>query len=267
VRHVSIPTVFLVAWLAAAPAARADDVETTPGDGWYTVEVDQTADDQSHPSGGDSSGGAPLYDGYKWQSATPSCASITCTFPQMCTPPQVYRGLWGHPTDGGDWVLIRNACTDPGSPAGPPSITSGVVLKALERVGLPALRVHTNPSEKTLVNLDTIFYTDPATVTKTLALLGQSVLVEATPASYTWRFGDGEASTTESPGAAYPAMDLTHKYLRAKVTVNTSVDTTYTARFRVNGGEWQDVDGTVTITGPSTALRVAEATPVLSGNR
>ncbi len=44
-----------------------------------------------------------------------------------------------------------------------------------------------------------------------------------------------------------------------------SVDVTYTARFRVNGGAWQDIPDTVTIAGPSTDLRVSEATAVLSG--
>jgi hypothetical protein len=43
------------------------------------------------------------------------------------------------------------------------------------------------------------------------------------------------------------------------------VDVTYSARFRVNGGTWQDIPETVTIAGPETVLRVAEATPVLSG--
>jgi len=48
--------------------------------------------------------------------------------------------------------------------------------------------------------------------------------------------------------------------------VQPSVDVTYTARFRVNGGAWRDVPGTVTITGPATGLRVSEATAVLSGD-
>jgi hypothetical protein len=46
-----------------------------------------------------------------------------------------------------------------------------------------------------------------------------------------------------------------------------SVATTYSGRFRVNGGPWTHIDGTVAIDGPATELRVVEATPVLSGNR
>ena len=41
---------------------------------------------------------------------------------------------------------------------------------------------------------------------------------------------------------------------------------TYSARFRVNGGQWQDIPETVTISGPPGSLRIAEATAVLSGD-
>ena len=48
--------------------------------------------------------------------------------------------------------------------------------------------------------------------------------------------------------------------------MHASVDVTYTARFRVNGGAWQDIAETVTITGPATSLRVQRGDPVLSGS-
>ncbi len=48
--------------------------------------------------------------------------------------------------------------------------------------------------------------------------------------------------------------------------MQTNVDVTYAARFRANGGAWQDIGDTVTIAGPATSLRVSEATAVLSGN-
>ncbi len=147
-----------------------------------------------------------------------------------------------------------------------PQVTSAVVLNALRRIGLPALEVRIQPEDKTLVNFDTIFYAEPQTVTRDLTLLGQRVQVEATPASFAWSFGDGEAATTSTPGAPYPAKDIVHKYFDAHVTVEPSVAVTYTARFRVNGGAWRDVDGTVTIDGPPASLRIAEAIAVLSGD-
>ena len=140
------------------------------------------------------------------------------------------------------------------------------LLTALRRIGLPALEARTQPEDKTLVNFDTIFYTEAQPFTRTITLLGQRVDVEATPSSYTWHHGDGTTATTSTPGAPYPAKDVTYSYEHAHVTVAASVDVTYTARFRVSGGGWQDVDGTVTISGPATDLRIAEASPVLSGD-
>ena len=133
-------------------------------------------------------------------------------------------------------------------------------------MGLPALQAKTQPADKTLVNFATIFYTEPQPFTRTIRLLGQRVDVEASPSSYTWHYGDGDASTTATPGARYPAKDVTHSYTDAHVTVQTSVDVTYSARFRVGNGGWQDIPETVTISGPASALRISEATAVLSGN-
>jgi hypothetical protein len=178
-------------------------------------------------------------------------------------------GLESRP--GGTWVLIQGICLGSTPPAGqveaaPPQVTSAVVLNALRRIGLPALEVQIQPEDKTLVNFDTIFYAEPQTVTRDLTLLGQRVQVQATPSSYAWSFGDGAGMSTGTPGAPYPAKDIVHKYLDAHVTVAPSVAVTYAARFRVNGGAWRDVDGTVTIDGPPGSLRIAEATAVLSGN-
>jgi hypothetical protein len=146
-----------------------------------------------------------------------------------------------------------------------PQVTPALVLQAIRRIGLPALQAHTQPQDKTLVNFETIFYTEPQAFTRTITLLGQQVDVEATPTTYTWHHGDGTSATTTDPGAPYPAKDITYEYTDAHTTVQPSVDVTYTARFRVNGGGWQDIPETVTIPGPSTDLRVSEATAVLSG--
>lgn len=152
------------------------------------------------------------------------------------------------------------------APAPPPQVTPGVVQTALQRIGLPSLQARTQPKDKTLVNFATIFFTNPRAFTRTVTLLGQRVQLRATPSSYLWHYGDGSTATTTTPGAPYPRKDVTHEYLDAHTTVQTSVDVTYTARFRVGGGGWQTIPGAVTIAGPGAPLRVSEATAVLSGN-
>ena len=151
-------------------------------------------------------------------------------------------------------------------PAAPPRVTGGVVLTAIRRIGLPSLTARTQPKDKTLVNFATIFYTEPHPFTRSVTLLGQRVRITATPDSFTWHYGDGTSSQTATPGAPYPAKDVTHHYTDAHTTVLTSVDVTYTARFQVANSPWQDIPGTVTIPGPSAPLRVSEATAMLSGS-
>ena len=149
----------------------------------------------------------------------------------------------------------------------PPQVTEALVLAAFRRVPLPGLRSQSQPADKTLVNFDTIFFTEAEPLTRTVTILGQSVRLEIEPSRFTWQHGDGTSTTTSTPGAPYPAKDVVHRYTDAHVTVEHRVVVTWTAQWSLNGGALQPVDGTVTTTGPATPLRVAEASPSLSGRR
>jgi hypothetical protein len=140
-----------------------------------------------------------------------------------------------------------------------------MVARAFQRIPLPTLRALTQPADKTLVNFDTIFYVQAEPLHRTLNLLGQRVELAITPATFRWVHGDGTTAVTHTPGAAYPAKDVVYRYQKAHVTVAQHVEIVWTARWSLNGGPFQDVDGTVTTVGPETPLRVAEATPALSG--
>jgi hypothetical protein len=145
----------------------------------------------------------------------------------------------------------------------PADVTWLQILTRYRDVLFPKLGVKIQPAGRTLVNLDTIVYTDQGKVTvQTVDLLGFPVVVEATPMTYTWTFGDGATLTTRSPGKPYPAKEITHKYLK-RGDVSVSVTTHYAARFNVAGTGWQYVDDLVPVAGPATPLEVREAVPVL----
>ena len=146
----------------------------------------------------------------------------------------------------------------------PQDVTWEQVRSETKNVMFPGLSVKVQPDGRTLVNLDTIVYTDDSKVsTTTVTLLGFPVVVEATPISYTWRFGDGSpALTTSTPGKPYPSKEIIHKYMR-RGTVSLTLTTNYAARFNVADTGWQYIDGTVPITGPATPLQIREAVPVL----
>lgn len=145
-----------------------------------------------------------------------------------------------------------------------PVLTVGLIRTAFAELKLPAGTLVIQPPDGlTLVNFDTNFYTTSTEpIARTVTLLGRRVTLEATPSTFHWIFGDGESLTTSDPGAPYPQLRVTHNYLR-KDTYRPSLATTYTGRYRVGGGPWRQIPGTVTIDGTGQELRAIEAEPRL----
>lgn len=249
----------------ADPVIDADSDDVRDG----LVIVGQEANEGSDTPGQTTPTTSP-YVSYRWSSLCSTGPTTTidleCTASLTCDTPDLRRWqLWGQLANG-NWVTIRTQCFGATPPeVESPTVTQGDVISALRRIGLPHLVTKVQPDSKTLVNFDTIFYTDPEPVSLNLTILGQAVDVQATPSQYLWVFDDGTSATTTTPGAAYPAKTIVHRYADARVTVHPHVEVTYTAQFRVNGGAWQNIDETVTTVGPDATLRVAEATPLLSG--
>ena len=147
----------------------------------------------------------------------------------------------------------------------PPTVTPGLVARAFRNIPLPPAELSVQPPNgRTLVNFATNFYTEQGPFTRSVRLLGQRVDLRIWPSQYRWVFGDGVDLASESAGAPYPHLLVTHNYRRAG-SVSPRVDTTYAAQFSVNGGPWRDVSGTVTIPGSPVGLDVTTAGPVLVG--
>lgn len=180
------------------------------------------------------------------------------------------------PRDSGwDAVCVRSAiaagvapasfCDLPPGVAVVPAVTPGLVARAFRNLPLPASALSVQPGDgRTLVNFETNFFTERGEFTRVVRLLGRRVELRIWPSRFVWCFGDGAELGSESAGSPYPDLAITHAYGRAG-GVRPRVDTTYAARFRVDGGPWRDVAGTVTIPGASVPLRVVTASPVLVG--
>ncbi len=271
---------FLAAPFATAAGQGACDGGGNTGGDSITVSVECTSDGsaaayQSASSDGAQSGSAK-YDAYQWWSpcvqfdGNQASELIDCGLARTCPEPgELLWNLWGQLSSTGSWVLITSQCfgETPEAPNVPlPRVTPALVLREIERIGLPTLQAMTQPEGRTLVNFDTIFYTEAQPFTASVTLLGRTVDIVAEPTAYTWHLGDGTTTTTSTPGAPYPSREITYRYSDARTTVRPRVDVTYSARFRVNGGAWQDIDETVTVAGPEGSLRVSEARGSLSGN-
>lgn len=174
--------------------------------------------------------------------------------------PGTYHAVTINGQDGGLWCIGEAEANDAGV------ITPGQVLRAMRNLDWPESALVIQPPDGlTLVNFDTNFYTTSTQpVVRQVTLLGQRITIEATPAEYQWQFGDGQSLVSTKPGAAYPALTITHNY-ELKGTYRPQLDTVYSGRYRVGGGAWQDIPGSHTVAGAPQQLRAIEAQPKLVG--
>jgi hypothetical protein len=184
-----------------------------------------------------------------------------CSNPIACTVGEATGTLYGVRRNG---VPVGTACLTQGESTVFTPPVAVLVSKRFKALEWPKSTLTVQPEGgKTLVNFETIFYTTNSQPTsKIVTLLAQTVEIQATPTSYIWHFGDDASVTTTSAGNPYPAQDVVHTYPGLD-PVEPSVDTVYSGRFRVNGGEWESIDETVTVVGDSVDLTILEASPEL----
>ncbi|MCT2262923.1 PKD domain-containing protein [Brachybacterium muris] len=96
------------------------------------------------------------------------------------------------------------------------------------------------------MNVINVLYADPTTQTLETELLGVPVQVRAIPIQYHWDLGDGNTITTKKPGKPYPSEQVTATYTQ-EGWYDITLTTTFAGQFSVDGGEWQDIDGTIEI--------------------
>jgi hypothetical protein len=146
------------------------------------------------------------------------------------------------------------------------------VLNAFKRVALPQSTINVQPpGGETLVNLPTILSTSAERhqIPVHLGRVNIDVLLEVWPSRFVWHHGDDTSQETSDPGKAWTeGADLndliTHTYAKTSEGLDLSVDTTWSAQFRVVGQPtWRPVDGTVTIDGAPVTVAVLEAKPQL----
>ena len=198
----------------------------------------------------------------KDDSRTPEGA---CFNPQECTTAAGVPGTRYTLYKDGENVGTACLTADEERQVGDPPPIRVLVLRAFKNLDWPASELAVQPpGGKTLVNLETNFYTDNAAVTSIpITLVESNVVVSARPIAYTWHFGDGTTTTTTSPGAPYPDLDVAHVYERTE-KVAVSVDTQYgAASFTVNGGPPEEIPSTIWINGEDEDLTIVEALPQL----
>jgi len=260
-------TLSVQGWLGEGAAAESCEGSAHGAAGWIDTVLTCHSDGTTHTgSNVGTDGSVSDYTSYRWVPACGIAIGAVRTCGDWCPGdppddiPYEHQGLYK-----GAWEPLGEIRCDVHPPDVAPTVTPALVARAFQRIPLPSLRSVTQPANKTLINFDTIFYVDAQPLHRTLTLLGQRVELAITPSTFRWVHGDGTTGVTHTAGAAYPAKDVVYRYQHAHTTVRQHVEIVWTARWSLDGGPFQDVDGTVTTVGPETPLRVAEATPALSG--
>lgn len=195
--------------------------------------------------------------------------------------PEVYYGCGGTESCGQDGELHLvtavsptdsvpqgTICFEAGVTPPPEVLTPGRILEAFRRVPLPTTPLEVQPpGGRTLVNFDTILHTDAEPFRESVQLLNRTVEFDIEPSEFTWSLGDGTSFTTTDPGRTWReglsmSEYVSHRYEEAG-DVDLQLTTTWSARWRVGGGPWRPVQGTVDTTSPPVSLDVVTARPQL----
>lgn len=270
---------------APSPSPTAT-VDPNAEDGIYelggsTGTPDQTDDLQGGATGGSVTasvtGADTLPPGHWVQSQACDTVAASGCVQQFACPDGSQPIVWTYVLDSGGSLGEYSQCpqdpppdatTNPSTPIDIPA----EVLAAFKKVDLPSSTINVQPpGGETLVNLPTILSTSAERhqIPVHLGKVNIDVLLDVWPSSFVWHHGDGTSQETTTPGNAWTegadmADLITHTYAKTSKGLALSVDTTWSAQFKVVGqGEWRAVDGTVPIPGEPVTVAVLEAKPQL----
>ena len=126
-------------------------------------------------------------------------------------------------------------------------VTITVTLSDFKSMPVEPLQPNAGPVEGWLpVHMTNVLHTDPEAQELSTELLDTPVAIRATPESYHWDLGDGNTITTTNPGDPFPSETVSATYSQ-EGWYDITLTTTFSGQFSVDGGEWQDIEGTIEI--------------------
>jgi len=193
------------------------------------------------------------------------------------TPGSTYRGTWTPPPPK-DPVLGSAQCevkiaglcrgTSPSKsvveveePTPPTSVSDIAQFAPSEAAFLQ------EPAGWSLPLLPTNVYSTTGATTESGELLGWPIEVRFTPVEYRWNWGDGSQSVTTEPGSSWGARQFSatgtsHVYEISGDYV-VSLEVTFEAAYRFDGGAFQSLPGQITRSGGQRVVDVLSVTSVL----
>lgn len=160
------------------------------------------------------------------------------------------------------WVRLPGPTPAPGVP----TVTITDVAQFVPSVGVSGME----PDGWMAVGLPTNFFADVGTHVADGTLLGQPASVRFTPVQWNWTYGDGTSASTRTSGAPWATLgvpefsttDTSHIFETAGAfTISLSID--YIADYRIGGGAWIPVAGSVRSTANDLTVTAVRAQTVL----
>lgn len=147
-------------------------------------------------------------------------------------------------------------CTGEPPAAAPPGAAGAPPVSIDEIRTLLVLRpeIESDNAGRGVRNAETNFYTLTEPVSMTTVLAGQQVELRATPVRFRWDYGDGTGPITTlvggHPQSEFNAPTPTSHVYEETGSYTVGLTTVYVGEYRVAGGAWQLIPGTITLDAP-----------------
>ncbi|MGN6205384.1 hypothetical protein [Humibacter sp.] len=165
-----------------------------------------------------------------------------------------------------------------GNPCPPGAACAGNIAVQVQGVTMSALAsfypqkptIFGEPNGWAIIGLDANFVSSAAQHTASGSLVGQPATVRFTPVRFLWDYGDGARVSTATGGATWRSLGVpefsptptSHVYT-AGGSYGVALTVEYSAQYRIGGGPWQDVPGTLRLSAPTFTVIAADAKTVL----
>jgi hypothetical protein len=198
----------------------------------------------------------------------------TCSVPsaaQLPTDPHATTTVTIRQNPDGTWTQTAYSCA---ARSTTPQLTAQLLRQQIQkRVPHPGIGV-APPGGITLVHIQTLLWlnTPPSQPLGTATLLGHHLTLRVHVHHVDWDFGDGSSDTTPGPQRRYDPTDPCHTPTCPRYwghtythtgTTTLHAHTTWTGQYRIDGGGWLTIPGTVTGPDTTTTLTIRQARGIL----
>jgi hypothetical protein len=198
----------------------------------------------------------------------------TCSVPsaaQLPTDPHATTTVTIRQNPDGTWTQTAYSCA---ARSRAPQLTAQLLRQQIQkRVPHPGIGV-APPGGITLVHIQTLLWlnTPPSQPLGTATLLGHHLTLRVHVHHVDWDFGDGSSDTTPGPQRRYDPTDPCHTPTCPRYwghtyphtgTATLHAHTTWTGQYRIDGGGWLTIPGTVTGPDTTTTLTIRQARGIL----